>query len=60
MGAGFAVYVDPADAATCIRLATEAGYEAWIGGLVEKQGNRKAVELIPLDITFDADTLQVR
>lgn len=60
MGAGFAVYIDPADAAACIRLATEAGYEAWIGGSVQKHAGRKAVELIPLDITYESDTLQVR
>jgi len=60
MGAGFAVWVDPADAATAIRLAAESGHEAWIGGSVHKQAGRKAVELIPLDIAYEADTLQVR
>lgn len=60
MGAGFAVYVDPAIANAVIDLATANGYRAWIGGVVQKQGSRKAVELEPLGITFDAETLQVR
>lgn len=60
MGAGFAVYVDPSVAQQCVDLANESGYRAWIGGVVQKQGDRKAVELAPLGITFDAETLQVR
>ena len=60
MGAGFAVYVDGADVDRCLGLARETGYTAWVGGKVHKQGSRKAVEIGPLGITFEADTLQVR
>jgi phosphoribosylformylglycinamidine cyclo-ligase len=60
MGAGFAVYVDPADVQTCLRLARETGYDAWHAGSVTKQGPRKAVEIVPLGIVFEADTLKVR
>jgi phosphoribosylformylglycinamidine cyclo-ligase len=60
MGAGFAVYVSPKDADALLRIAKETGYTAWLGGHVERHGNRKAVEIEPLGITFDADTLQVR
>lgn len=60
MGAGFAVYVAEADAARCLELAKANGYTAWIGGHVEKHGDRKAVEIAPLGMTFEADTLQVR
>ena len=60
MGAGFAVYVDLKDADACLRLARQTGYDAWLAGTVLKQGLRKAVELTPLNLTFDADTLQVR
>ena len=60
MGAGFAVYVDPANADTCIQLAEQTGHRAWIGGTVQKQGDRKAVDIVPLGITFEAETLQVR
>jgi len=60
MGAGFAVYVDPADAQRVIELARQAGYDAWHAGQVLKQGSRKAVEIAPLNIIFEADTLKVR
>jgi phosphoribosylaminoimidazole (AIR) synthetase len=57
---GFAVYVDQKDAVVCLGLAKEAGYESWQAGTVLRQGQRKAVEIEPLGITFEADTLQVR
>ncbi|HXE52431.1 MAG TPA: AIR synthase-related protein [Tepidisphaeraceae bacterium] len=60
MGAGFAVYVDPSDAERSVAVARGAGYEAWVGGTVKKQGDRKAVEIEPLGIVYDAETLQVR
>ena len=60
MGVGFAVYVDPGDVDACLRVARETGYDAWLGGTVHKQGARKAVEIGPLGITFEGDTLQVR
>jgi phosphoribosylformylglycinamidine cyclo-ligase len=60
MGAGFAVYVRPGDAEQTLSVARAAGYDAWIGGTVKKQGDRKAVEITPLGITFEGDTLQVR
>ncbi len=60
MGVGFAAYVAPQDAARCVELATAAGYDAWVGGTVHKQGARKAVEIVPLGITFEGDTLKVR
>ena len=60
MGAGFAAYVAPQDAERCVQLARSAGHDAWLAGTVRKQGNRKAVEIVPLGITFEGDTLQVR
>jgi phosphoribosylformylglycinamidine cyclo-ligase len=60
MGAGFAAYVDPADADRCVGLARDAGYDAWVGGTVHKQGPRKAVEIVPLRLTFEGDTLKLR
>ena len=60
MGAGFAAYVSPADAQRCVEVAKSAGYSAWVGGEVVKQGTRKAVEIVPLGITFEADSLRVR
>lgn len=60
MGAGFAVYVEPTDAEACVRIAEQVGHRAWIGGAVQKQGERKAVDIVPLGITFEGETLQVR
>jgi phosphoribosylformylglycinamidine cyclo-ligase len=60
MGIGFAVYVDPNDAKTCQAIASDCGYEAWLAGSVQKQGQRKAVEIPSLGITFESDTLQLR
>jgi phosphoribosylformylglycinamidine cyclo-ligase len=60
MGAGFAVYVSPDDVEACLKLAGKGGYTGWLGGTVVKQGARKAVEIIPLGITFEADSLKVR
>jgi phosphoribosylformylglycinamidine cyclo-ligase len=60
MGVGFAAYVAPEDADRCTEIAQATGYQAWVAGSVLKQGNRKAVEIAPLGITFEAETLQVR
>jgi phosphoribosylformylglycinamidine cyclo-ligase len=60
MGAGFAVFVPAADAPRTVRLAQSLRHTAWVAGAVEKQGDRKAVEIVPLDVTFESDTLQVR
>lgn len=60
MGAGFAVYVDPKEASQCLQIAKQTGYDAWQAGTVAKQGSRKAVEILPLGITFESDTLKVR
>jgi phosphoribosylformylglycinamidine cyclo-ligase len=60
MGVGFAVYVRANDAARAVQLARDTGYQAWRAGTVRKQGDRKAVEIAPLGITFGAESLQVR
>jgi phosphoribosylformylglycinamidine cyclo-ligase len=60
MGAGFAVYVEPSQVGAVLKIAESLRYQAWQGGTVEKQGSRKAVEIVPLKITFEGDTLQVR
>ena len=60
MGAGFAAYVSANDADECVRIAQSAGHEAWRAGTVTKQGQRKAVEIVPLKISFEGDTLKVR
>jgi phosphoribosylformylglycinamidine cyclo-ligase len=60
MGAGFAAYVDAVDADRCVQLAVDAGYDAWVGGTVCKQGDRKAVEIEPLGLVYDEDSLKLR
>lgn len=60
MGVGYAVYVAPADAERCLELARGAGFTAWRGGTVCREGTRKAVEIKPLGITYGADSLQIR
>jgi phosphoribosylformylglycinamidine cyclo-ligase len=60
MGAGFAVYVSPADVQSALAAAKTVGIQAWPAGQVIKDGSRKAVEIQPLGIVFDADSLRVR
>lgn len=60
MGVGFAVYVPARNADAALQIARRCGYDAWIAGEVVHDGARKAVEIVPLGITFDADSLQVR
>ena len=60
MGVGFAVFVREIDAEKCVAIAKDAGHVSWIGGRVASEENRKAVQLLPIDITFAAETLQLR
>jgi phosphoribosylformylglycinamidine cyclo-ligase len=60
MGVGFAVYVAPEDAERTVQCARQHGHNAWRAGVVRKEGDRKAVVIPPLGITFESDTLQVR
>lgn len=59
MGVGFAVYVAPGDAVRCVELARQHGYTGWVAGTVRAEG-RKAVEIVPLGLTYAADTLHIR
>jgi phosphoribosylformylglycinamidine cyclo-ligase len=60
MGIGLAVYVEPSQVVRYLELAKQTGYTAWQAGVVEKQGDRKAVVIEALGISFESDTLQVR
>lgn len=60
MGAGFAVYVAPEDADRTLECARAEGYDARIGGRVEREGDRKAVILDPIGVTYEGDTLRIR
>ena len=60
MGVGFAAYVPAEVADQVVAAARDTGYDAWIAGTVKREGDRKAVTVPPLGITFEGDTLQVR
>jgi phosphoribosylformylglycinamidine cyclo-ligase len=59
-GVGFAAYVDPARSAAVLAAAQAAGYDAWLAGRVKREGDRKALVVPSLALTFEGDTLQVR
>jgi phosphoribosylformylglycinamidine cyclo-ligase len=60
MGVGFAAYVPESACDATIEAARACGHIAWRAGTVLKQGDRKAVEIPPLKIAYEADTLQLR
>jgi phosphoribosylformylglycinamidine cyclo-ligase len=60
MGVGFAAYVAPADVAATLAAAKAAGHDAWLAGVVKREGNRKAVTIPGLGLAYEGDTLQVR
>lgn len=60
MGIGFAVFVSQENVTACMDLAKKLGYAATLAGTVEREGDRKAVDIAPLGITFEGDTLNVR
>ncbi len=60
MGVGFALYLAPHEAAHAVRLAEQSGYRAWIAGRVRKQGDRKAVLIPSLDLSYEGESLQLR
>jgi len=60
MGVGFLVYVPPAEAERYVAIATAGGYDAWVAGTVRREGERRAVELAPLGLTYQGETLRLR
>ncbi|HTW95402.1 MAG TPA: AIR synthase-related protein [Tepidisphaeraceae bacterium] len=60
MGAGFAVYVSPAEVPACLAAAAKSGIDAWPAGTVRKEGSRRAVEILPLGLRFEGQSLQLR
>ena len=60
MGAGFAAYVAPTDVPACLAAAGKSRINAWLGGTVRREGTRRAVEILPLGLRFEGQSLQVR
>lgn len=58
MGAGFAVYLPAAQAQQVVDTAAHEGLKAWVAGTVE--AGPKQVNIVPKNITFSEDTLEVR
>jgi phosphoribosylformylglycinamidine cyclo-ligase len=59
-GVGFAAFVAPELADATLKAAKESGYDAWRAGTVKKDGQRKAVTVPSLGLTYEGHTLQVR
>ena len=57
MGAGCAVYVDPAEAERVVEAAATCGMTARVAGRVEE--GERAVELVEKDITYRSDELEL-
>ncbi len=60
MGAGFALYLRPADVKAALATAAKLGHRAWLAGEVVDEGGRQAVEIPGLGITFAAESLKLR
>ncbi|HEX3081720.1 MAG TPA: AIR synthase-related protein [Candidatus Saccharimonadia bacterium] len=60
MGAGFAVYVAPADAPQVIEISKAAGIDAWVAGSIHKDAGHKRVIIKPKNLTYEGETLSVR
>jgi phosphoribosylformylglycinamidine cyclo-ligase len=58
MGAGFALFVAPEDAARTVQVAQTCGVPAWVAGHVEVGAKRLLIE--PLGVEFAGDALQLR
>lgn len=59
-GIGFVAYVAPELADVVLAAARDTGYDAWLAGRVTKEGERKAVIVPSLGLTFEGDTLHLR
>lgn len=58
MGAGYAIYVPPAETKKVRNAAAQLGLTSWIGGTVE--AGPKQVVIVPKNITYSSETLEVR
>ena len=58
MGAGFALFVDRADAERTAAIARKSGVDAWVAGAVEERTSGLVIE--PLGIEYAGDELGVR
>lgn len=60
VGAGFALYVPPSDEEAVIKIARSVlGLDAWNGGYIE-QSQEKKVVIVPKNLEFLGETLNIR
>ena len=60
MGSGWLAYVRPDDAERCVEIARATGVAAFVAGTIRREGDRKAVVLEPLGITWERESLELR
>jgi phosphoribosylformylglycinamidine cyclo-ligase len=60
MGAGFALYLAPADVERAAAISRGHGIEPLVAGTVEKRGEEKRVVIRPLGIEYGGESLGVR
>ncbi|HET6437795.1 MAG TPA: AIR synthase-related protein [Anaeromyxobacter sp.] len=58
MGAGFALFLAPAEAEAAVRVARGEGLPAWVAGRVERGDKRVVIE--PVGIEYGAEELKLR
>ncbi len=58
MGAGFAFFVKPEQAAQTVAVAKACGIEAWVAGSVEVGPKQVIIE--PIEVTYGTDDLKLR
>lgn len=60
MGVGFALFVGAEAVDACLAAARRTNHDAWLAGEVQSDTGRKAVEIVPLGLCYEAQTLQLR
>ncbi|MCA6216485.1 phosphoribosylformylglycinamidine cyclo-ligase [Ideonella sp. B7] len=58
MGAGFALFVNAADAQRVVEISQAQGVDAWVAGQVEEGPKQVIIE--PIGVTFGTEDLQLR
>lgn len=60
MGAGYALMVSQSESNLAVETLRRAGYSAWVGGTVQKDGNAKRVEIRPKNLVFHGESMAIR
>lgn len=60
MGSGFTVIVAPEDTAAALKVASDLGFTGWQAGVTQAAPKGKKVTIVPLDISFGGETMNIR